>query len=177
MNTPHLLTSCKATDLDAAYRHAELAIWDEFQGSLTEHPRVWLSLEEGAMVLREEVEEVWDEVRANRNGRARAEAAQAGAMALRFVCDLHETAGSPQARGRLAANDAHRALATVGPQQRTYASSHEAHGYLQREFDALWSAVKRGEPTRELAIRVAAAATRFVAEIVTAPAPLTVVAR
>lgn len=177
MRTPHLVASCRATDLDAAYRHAELAIWAEFKGSLTEHPRGWLSLEEGAMVLREEVDEVWDEVRANRNGRARAEAAQVGAMALRFVCDLHETAGSPQARGRLAAHDAHQALTTVGPQRRTFASSHEAHGYLQREFDALWTAVKRGEPTREPAIRMAAVATRFIAEIVTVPAPLAVVVR
>ncbi|MEE3755248.1 hypothetical protein [Mycobacterium intracellulare] len=177
MRTPHLLASCRATDPDAAYRHAELAIWDEFQGSLTEHPRIWMSLEEGVTVLREEVDEVWDEVRTDQIGRARAEAAQVGAMALRLVCDLHETGTSRQDRGRVAANEAHRALAIVGPQRRPLASLHEGHGYLQREFDALWSAVKCGEPTRELAIRVAATATRFIAEITSAPSSLAVALR
>ena len=79
MRTPHLLASaCTASDPEARYHQAELAIWDELARSLTEYPQIWRSPKEGAMVLGEEVDELWDEIRGNHVGRARAEAAQVG---------------------------------------------------------------------------------------------------
>jgi len=165
MRTPHLLAGCTATDPASAYCHAELAIWDEFQRSLVDFPRVWLSPEEGAMVLGEEIDELRDEVRANHIGRARAEAMQVGAMALRFNADLGERTGSAHDRGRAAAAESHLVRPFVGPQGRSLASSHEGLGFLQREYDALWSAIRFGDPTRELPARVQGMAVRFIAEI------------
>jgi len=152
-------------DRDDSYRHAELAIWSEFQSSLVQFPRRWVSPVEGAMVLGEEVDEVWDEVRSNRTGRIRAEAAQAGAMGLRFVVDLCGPDGNSQVLGRRAAREAREVRQSVGPRGRALASSHEGVGFLRLEFEALWSAVCDGGPTREGAVRVVAAATRLIAEI------------
>jgi hypothetical protein len=90
MRTPHLLASaCTASDPETRYHQAELAIWDELARSLTEYPQIWRSPEEGAMALVARVPR-WDEIRGNHVGRARAEAAQVGAMALRFIADLYE---------------------------------------------------------------------------------------
>lgn len=46
------------------------------------------SAHEGASVLREEFEEMWDEVKADNLPDAIAEAVQVGAMALRFIADM-----------------------------------------------------------------------------------------
>jgi hypothetical protein len=46
------------------------------------------SAHEGWAILWEEVDEMWDEVRANNRTRARYEAMQAAAMALRFLVDI-----------------------------------------------------------------------------------------
>jgi hypothetical protein len=43
---------------------------------------------EGYAVLKEEVDELWDEIKANRNNGAREEAVQVAAMAIRFLIDL-----------------------------------------------------------------------------------------
>jgi NTP pyrophosphatase (non-canonical NTP hydrolase) len=43
---------------------------------------------EGYAVLLEEVDELWDEVRANNHSNARSEAIQVAAMAVRFIVDL-----------------------------------------------------------------------------------------
>ena len=55
------------------------------------------SAHEGASVLREEFEEMWDEVKADNIEAAIAEAIQLGAMAIRFIGDMRakaeETAG------------------------------------------------------------------------------------
>ena len=49
MRTPHLLASaCTASDPEARYHQAELAIWDELTGSLAEYPRIWRSPEGGS---------------------------------------------------------------------------------------------------------------------------------
>ena len=171
MRTPHLIaTGCSVGDPDAPYRHAELAIWDELQRSISDHPRLWQSPIEGAMVLAEEVDELWDEVRGNRIGLARAEATQVGALAVRFIADLYEPRDGGQPRGRAAAAQAQLARALVGPSGRTLMSSHEGFGYLKREFDALWSAVKFDDPARDLAARVAGSSIRFIAEIIPATA-------
>jgi len=43
---------------------------------------------EGFAVIKEELDELWEDVKADRS--ARAEAIQVAAMAIRFVLDLHE---------------------------------------------------------------------------------------
>jgi hypothetical protein len=178
MRTPHLLASaCSASDPEARYHQAELAIWDELIRSLAEYPQIWRSPEEGAMVLGEEVDELWDEVRGNHVGRARAEAAQVGAMALRFIADLYELTGSARRRCRTAAGEQHDVLALAGPRGRQFSSSHEAFGFLEREYDALWSAIRFDEPARHIAARVAAMTVRFIAEITSASTPVAVAVR
>lgn len=166
MRTPHLLVgTCTSGDPEAPYRHAELAIWDELRRSLADYPRVWRSVEEGAMVLGEEMDELWDDVRGNRIGRARAEAVQVGAMAVRFIADLYEPAGPACDRFRSAVAEQQAVRAAVGPAGRVVWSSHEAFGFLKREYNALWSAICFDDAARPAAARVAAMAVRFVAEI------------
>lgn len=180
MRTPHLLASaCTASDPEHRHHQAELAVWEELIASTVLYPRVWCSAEEGAMVLAEEIDELWDEIRANRIGRARAEAAQVGAMALRFIADLYELDGPGGARQRCraAADEQHAAMAGAGPRGRQFASGHEAFGFLRREFDALWSAIRFDELARPAAARVAALAVRFIAEITTSSTPLAVSVR
>ena len=178
MRTPHLLASaCAASDPEARYHQAELAMWDELTRSLAEYPQIWRSLEEGAMVLGEEVDELWDEFRYNHIGRARAGAAQIGVMALRFIADLYESTGSARQRCRTAAGEQHAALALSGPRGRQFSSSHEAFGFLKREYDALWSAIQFDEPARRIATRVAAVAVRIIAEITTASTSVVVAVR
>ena len=173
MRTPHLLAgACTVGDPEGPYRHAELAIWDELTQSLTEYPHIWASAEEAAMVLGEELDELWDEVRANQIGRARAEAAQVGAMAIRFIADLYEPVGPARDRCRAAAAEQHVVRAAVGPTGRVLLSSHEGFGFLKREFDALWSAVRFDDPARPAAARVAAMAVRFIAEITSVSTPV-----
>lgn len=79
-------------DVDADMRQAayELAAEDiaaEADLARVQHPP-FNSAHEGWAVLFEEVDECWDEVRADNLERAIAEAVQAGAMALRFVADM-----------------------------------------------------------------------------------------
>lgn len=175
MRTPHLIaTACTSGDLAGRHRHAELAIWDELQRSLTEYPQIWRTLEEGAMVLAEEVDDLWDEIRANHCGRARAEAAQVGAMAVRFIADLYEPYGGAKVRCRAAVTDAQVVRSAVGPHGRLLSSSHEGFGFLKREYESLWSAIRFGDPAREPAARVAAMALRFMAEIPNVTAPVAV---
>ena len=47
------------------------------------------SMHEGSAVIREEFEEMWDEVKGNNVEAAIEEAIQVAAMAIRFVLDLH----------------------------------------------------------------------------------------
>ncbi|MEN4397351.1 hypothetical protein [Mycolicibacterium conceptionense] len=173
MTTPHLIApACIAGDSEAPYRHAELAVWDEWLRSLAEYPSIWRSYEEGAAVLGEKVDDLWDEVRANHIGRARAEAAQVGAMAVRFIADLCEPSGAARDRGRAAIADAHAVRFVVRPHGRALASRYEGFGFLRREYDALWSAVRFDDPVRELAARVAWMSVRFIAEMTSATVPL-----
>ncbi len=60
---------------------------DEFEQATSKHSS-FASTHEGAAVLREEYEELWDDVKANRPGDARAEAVQVAAMAVRFIFDV-----------------------------------------------------------------------------------------
>lgn len=164
-------TACRAVDPEAPIRYAELDIRSELARSFTEYPQLWQSAEEGAMVLREEIDELWDEVRGNRVGLARLEAVQVAAMATRFVADLCERSGSAKSRCQTAMAEVRAVRPYVGPVGRTLASSHEGFGFLEREFDALWAAVTAGADARAAAGRVAAAAVRFIAEITPAARP------
>ena len=124
------------------------------------------------MLLGEEVDELWDEIRGNRIGRARAEAMQVAAMGIRFVADLCSTsAGEPIQRCREAAARARLLRVTLEP-QRPLASSHEAFGFLKREYDTLWLAVNCGGDPRPGAERITATAIRLIAEIHTPDRPL-----
>jgi hypothetical protein len=165
--SPHLLAGavqCIAGDTESPYRHAELAIWDELNRSMAEHAP-WCSLEEGAMVLAEEVDELWEDVRSNQIGNARVEATQVGAMAARFIATFYEPTGPARNRLRAALAELQDARVAVGPKNRSLASSHEAFGFLKREYDALWSAVRFDDDARPAAGRVGAMALRFIAEI------------
>lgn len=169
MRTPHLLAgACAADPADRVWR-AELAVWDELTGSLTEHPDQWRSLEEGTLVLAEEVDELWEDVRRNQLGHARAEAAQVAAMAIRIVADLYEPPGPALGRFRAAMAAVAEVRGSVEPRGRVLASGHEAFGFVKREYDALWAAVRFDDAARAAGLRVAAAAVRFIAEIHSAP--------
>lgn len=159
-----LASGCSASDLAGRHRQAELAIRDELSAARRSYPRTWLSLEEGATILSEEVDELWDEVRFNHIGLARAEAVQVGAMAVRFISDLYEV-GRDIDRDLIAAGEVAPMVTNVGPRGRSLASSHEAYGFLKREHDALWTAVRFGDPARPAGARVAAMAVRFISEI------------
>lgn len=177
MRTPHLVAArCSLGDPEAPYRHGELAIWDAYQRSLAVDPRRWASAEEGAMLLGESIGAVWDAVRDNRIGLARAAAAQAGALGVRFVVDVCESSDDRVVCGRGVVRDAQQVRSFVGPGNRPLASSREGVGFVKREFDSLWSAVCDGEPPRERCVRLVGAATRLIAEIPDV-APSVVVAR
>lgn len=67
------------------------AVWDEWTSARDRYPK-FNSAHEGFAVLKEEVDELWDEVRVkqsdpSRPARMRAEAIQVAAMALRFLDD------------------------------------------------------------------------------------------
>lgn len=174
--TPHLLAArCSAGDADAPYRHAELAISDILRKSFAADPRVWLSPEEGAVILQARIDTVWEHVHSGRVGSARAEAAHVGALAVRFVTDIYalgvERQELPRPRIREALVEVHAARLLVGPNGRALASACEGLGFLKREFDGLWAAILFDEPARDPAVRVAAAAVRFVAEVTEAVRP------
>ena len=66
-----ILDAVKAEYLSAADKHSPFA-----------------STHEGAAVLREEFEEMWDEIKADNPKAARKEAVQVAAMAIRFIFDV-----------------------------------------------------------------------------------------
>lgn len=64
---------------------------DEVLRALRLHPRSFNSPHEGWAVIREELDELWDEVRRKGGGRgpeARKEAIQVAAMGIRYALDL-----------------------------------------------------------------------------------------
>lgn len=70
-----------------SYGDAAAAILTEALDARTKFPP-FNSAHEGWAVLYEEVDEIWDEVRADNLDAAIAEAIQAGAMCVRFVADM-----------------------------------------------------------------------------------------
>lgn len=63
------------------------AVRAEIGRAVARYP-VFNSHHEGYAVLLEEVDELWDEVKTNNHGKAKAEALQVAAMAIRFITDL-----------------------------------------------------------------------------------------
>ena len=68
-------------------------ILGELRRAREAYPKPFNSAHEGYAVLKEEVDELWDEVRAKQGGgrdveAMRREAIQVGAMALRFILDV-----------------------------------------------------------------------------------------
>lgn len=61
-------------------------VWDEVERASAKYPP-FNSAHEGFAVLKEEVDELWDEVKANHPERQTAEAIQVAAMAVRFLMD------------------------------------------------------------------------------------------
>ncbi|QFS94557.1 hypothetical protein FIV07_27680 (plasmid) [Mycobacterium sp. THAF192] len=116
------------------------------------------------MLIAEELDELWDEVRANHYGLARAEAAQVGALAIRFAVDLYGGPSSRREHCHTVLTEQRALRSSVGPAGRRCASSHESFGFLRREFEALWSAVIHFDEARSPAIRMSTAAVRFIAE-------------
>jgi len=72
-------------------------ISSEYYSAVQGHPLKFNSFHEGIAVIREEFEELWEEIRKRRDERDAAkileEARQLGAMAMRFIVDLCEVKG------------------------------------------------------------------------------------
>ena len=60
----------------------------EFRRAQRKHPQPFINMHHGYAVLLEEVDELWDEVKAGDKIKAHDEVIQVGAMALRFLHDL-----------------------------------------------------------------------------------------
>jgi len=77
-------------DIKRAERIVNL-IFDEYQRAVDRNPP-FNSSHEGYAVIKEEMDELWDEVKKSRSMRSKqtmmAEAIQIGAMALRFIADI-----------------------------------------------------------------------------------------
>ena len=65
----------------------------ELDRAFAKFPRLSSSSHEAYAVLLEEVDELWDDVRANDESGQRKEAVQVAAMAVRFIVDLFEAKG------------------------------------------------------------------------------------
>lgn len=74
-------------DWGPSYAVAIDAITQEAKSARRKFPP-FNSAHEGASVLREEFEEMWDEVKHDNLDAAIAEAIQVGAMAVRFIADM-----------------------------------------------------------------------------------------
>lgn len=178
-SSPHLMAASNCTHADA-FRHAEMAVWDEVVATLDVDPWPWRSPEEGAMVLADEIDELWEQVKANRTGRARAIAAHIGSTATRFAAQAGPGCEQVPGDGQLSRQqckvtvaDRRNVQSSVGP-TRALASGHEAFGFLKREYDGMWTAIRTGASARTSALRVAAMAVRFIAEITPATTPVSV---
>jgi hypothetical protein len=64
-----------------------IEVWEELQRARKKFGP-FVSHHEGYAVILEELDELWDEIKANNPAKARTEAIQVAAMAIRFVLDL-----------------------------------------------------------------------------------------
>jgi hypothetical protein len=67
---------------------ALLAVDQEVGSAMAKHPKGFNSSHEGWAVIWEELDEMWDEVRANNLEASKREAIQVAAMAVRYLMDL-----------------------------------------------------------------------------------------
>ena len=74
-------------DWREAYAEAAIAILAEAATARGKFPP-FNSTHEGYAVIAEELDELWDDIKANREGPDIAEAIQVGAMALRYIADM-----------------------------------------------------------------------------------------
>jgi hypothetical protein len=63
---------------------------EEIMRAIARYPQ-FNSHHEGFAVILEEIDELWDEIKTNNHKRARVEAIQVAAMAVRFITDLEES--------------------------------------------------------------------------------------
>lgn len=80
--------------MSAALEEAVRDVLEEYRSATAKHPPL-NSPHEGISVIREELDELWDEVKADCGSTiaARDEATQVAAMALRYMVDLTEPEG------------------------------------------------------------------------------------
>lgn len=73
---------------DGIYGDATYAAFKEIMRAKTKHKNLFASHHEGFAILKEEVDELWDEVKKDNHEAAVYEAVQVAAMALRFVAEF-----------------------------------------------------------------------------------------
>jgi hypothetical protein len=66
-------------------------IRDEVSRALRKQPRGFSSPHEGYAFIRDKLDELWTQVRGDDRNRAREEAVQVAAMAVRFMIDIRES--------------------------------------------------------------------------------------
>lgn len=75
---------------DGKYGDALEAVFREVQRAKAKHTTDFHSHHEGFAILKEEVDELWDDVKANNHENAIIEAVQVAAMAIRYIAELGE---------------------------------------------------------------------------------------
>ncbi|KIA63031.1 hypothetical protein FG87_21955 [Nocardia vulneris] len=75
------------TRLSVAHHGIAGDVLGELNRAITKFPPM-NSMHEGWAILREEVDEMWDDIKADRWAEAMAEAQQVAAMAIRFIADM-----------------------------------------------------------------------------------------
>jgi hypothetical protein len=73
---------------DTPAGEAAQAAYDEIKRAKAKHPRDFASPHEGYAVIKEELEEAWDEIKRDDTEAAVLEMVQVAAMALRFVAEF-----------------------------------------------------------------------------------------
>lgn len=150
-----------------AYSAAIGAIWDELADARARF-RPLVSLTEALWVIAEEIDELWEAVRAEDTTEAVAEATQVAAMAVRLVVEAGPRRDSDCEFAIASARLVVQTLVVTSRDERPTpcASLKEGYGLLHRHFSRLVKAVEddRAEGATNHALALAAATTRFVAE-------------
>lgn len=75
---------------DITKQHVFNKVQEELERANTKYQPLFHSTHEGFAVLKEEVDELWEEVKNNDQKRAKEEALQVAAMAVKFILSLQE---------------------------------------------------------------------------------------
>lgn len=150
-----------------AYSAAITAIWDELADARARF-RPLASLTEALWVIAEEVDELWEAVRADDTAEAIAEATQVAAMAVRLVAEAGPRRDTDREFTIASARLMVQTLVVTSRDERPApcASLKEGYGLLHRHYSRLLKAVEddRADGAHNHALALAAATTRFVAE-------------